>query len=104
MGAESGPAAATGPIGAYGLRLENVERARPLLAAASPAWPRLRIRRRIGLSAAKHESVTQDAATLTLQSGGEISIDRRRGEATFVLPHRVGTAELVTRCSRRSPR
>jgi len=31
---------------------------------------------------------------LKLQQG-EIALDRRRGTATFVLPHRVGTAELV---------
>jgi hypothetical protein len=95
MGAESRPAAALRPIGAYGLRLENVERARPLLAPAAPSWPLLRIRRRIGVGGATHEWVTQDAATLKLQNGGEISIDRTRGEATFILPHRVGTAEIV---------
>jgi hypothetical protein len=66
-----------------------------MLAPASPSWPRLRIRRRVGLSNAKHERVTRNEATLKLQSGGEISIDRRRGEATFLLPHRVGTAEIV---------
>jgi hypothetical protein len=93
MGADS--AAARGPVGAYGLRLENVERARPLLTAADPAWPRLRIRRRLGLTEATHETVTESAATLKLHNGGEIAIDRRRGEATFLLPHRVGTAELV---------
>jgi hypothetical protein len=95
MGAESRPAAALRPIGAYGLRLENVERARPLLAPASPSWPRLRIRRKIGVGETKQEWVTQDAATLKLQNGGEIAIDRRRGEATFILPHRVGAAEIV---------
>jgi hypothetical protein len=89
MGADSPP------VGAYGLRLENVERARPLLVPAEPSWPRLRIRRRIGLTQARHEHVTESDATLKLQNGGEIAIDRRRGEATFLLPHRVGTAELV---------
>jgi hypothetical protein len=95
MGAESRPAAALRPIGAYGLRLENVERARPLLSPAPPSWPRLRIRRKLGSSAARYEQVTDAAATLRLQNGGEIAIDRDRGEATFVLPHRVGTAEIV---------
>ena len=83
------------PVGAYGLRLENVERARPLLVPAAADWPRLRIRRKIGTSDADVEWMTERAATLKLQNGGEISVDRRRGQALFVLPHRVQTRELV---------
>jgi hypothetical protein len=95
MAAESRQARARGEVGAYGLRLDNVERARPLLVQALPDWPLLSVRRKVGTSKAEHDSLTEQAALLRLQSGGEISIDRRRGEATFVLPHRVGTAELV---------
>jgi hypothetical protein len=95
MGAESGEASVLRPIGAYGLRLENVERARSLLAPASPSWPKLRVRRRVGLSDVRHDWMSNAAATLKLHNGGEISIDRARGEATFVLPYRVGTAEIV---------
>ncbi len=95
MGAESRQARPRGEVGAYGLRLENVERARPLLVQACPAWPRLGIYRKLATGEAEHESLSDQAALLKLQSGGEITIDRRRGKATFVLPYRVRTAELV---------
>jgi hypothetical protein len=95
MAAESRQARARGQVGAYGLRLENVERARPLLVQAAPGWPRLRVQRKIGTSDAEYERLSDQAALLKLQSGGEIAIDRRRGTATFLLPHRMGTAELV---------
>jgi hypothetical protein len=95
VGAESAEASVVRPIGAYGLRLENVERARSLLVPAAPSWPSLRIRRRVGLSQVEHDWMSEAAATLKLHNGGEILIDRRRGEALFVLPHRVGTAEIV---------
>ena len=62
-------ARARGEVGAYGLRLENVERARPLLVPAPSTWPR--------------------------QNGGEIVLDRGREKATFVVPRRLRTAELV---------
>jgi hypothetical protein len=87
--------APNGAIGAYGLRLENVERARRLLVPAAPDWPKLRIRRKLGLSDATVEWMTDRAATLILQNGGEIAVDRTREEALFVLPHRVRTQEIV---------
>lgn len=95
MGVVSPKKRISGPIGAYGLRLENVERARPLLAPAPESWPRLRVRRRLGEGEGKHDWMTEAAASLKLQNGGEISVDRARGQATFVLPRRVGTAEIV---------
>jgi hypothetical protein len=95
MGAVSPETPLSGPIGAYGLRLDNVERARPLLVAASHSWPRLKIRRRLGEGGGKHDWMTEAAASLKLQNGGEIAVDRARSEATFVLPRRVGTAEIV---------
>jgi hypothetical protein len=95
MAAESRKALARGEIGAYGLRLANVESARPLLVPAPAAWPRLRVDRKIGTSEAGYDSLTEEVALLKLQSGGEISIDRRRAKATFKLPHRMRTAELV---------
>jgi hypothetical protein len=94
MCAESRQAAAPGEIGAYGLRLENVERARALLVSAQPSWPRLTVRRRLGTGDAEREWLTEHAALLKLQNG-EIALDRGQGTATFVLPHRIGTAELV---------
>jgi hypothetical protein len=94
MCAEPRHARAPGDIGAYGLRLENVERARPLLVPAQPSWPRLTIRRRLGNGEAEHDWLSERAAVLKLQKG-EIALDRSRETATFVLPHRLGTAELV---------
>src|SRR6266480_4812986 len=95
MAAESRKVRARGEVGAYGLRLENVERARPLLVQAPAAWPRLRVARKIGTSQAEHDWLSDQAAVLTFQSGGEVSIHRRSGRATFLLPHRMKTAELV---------
>jgi hypothetical protein len=82
-------------VGAYGLRLENVERARPLLVPAPPDWPGFRIERKLGRSDAEYDVLSERKAVLKLQSGGEIVVERQRSRATFVLPHRVGTAELV---------
>lgn len=84
-----------GAVGAYGLRLENVERARSLLVAADPSWPRLVIRRRVSREQGAGEWMTEDAAVVSLRTGGEIRVDRRRAEATFALPRRVGTQEIV---------
>jgi len=94
MCAESRQALAPGAVGAYGLRLENVERAKPLLIPAQPSWPRLTIRRRLGTGDAEHEWLSERAAVLKLQQG-VIELDRGQGTATFVLPHRIRTAELV---------
>jgi hypothetical protein len=83
------------PIGAYGLRLENVERARPLLVSARASWPALEIRRRIGHSDLEVDRLNEKAASLRLVSGGQIDLDRGRRRATFLLPRRLRTAELV---------
>jgi hypothetical protein len=95
MAAGSRQAAEPREIGAYGLRLEQVERARSLLLAADASWPRLRIRRKVGTGTARLERITEHAAILRPRSGGEIAIDRYRGEATFLLPRLPSTAELV---------
>jgi hypothetical protein len=94
MCAEARHATALGEVGAYGLRLANVERARPLLVPASSSWPRLTIRRRLGTGDAEHDWLSERAAVLKLQKG-EIELNRGQGTATFVLPHRIRTAELV---------
>jgi hypothetical protein len=95
MAAESRTTSPRGEVGAYGLRLGNVERARPLLVPANPSWPRLVVLRRVSAEAGEAEWMTGDAAVVSLRTAGEIRIDRRRGEATFVLPRRLGTHELV---------
>ncbi len=95
MAAAQPPAEQRPGIGAYGLRLANVEDARPLLVAAEPGWPALRVEHRIGLGEGGDEWMTERAARLNLQSGGEILIDRERGEATYVVPRQLGTEEIV---------
>jgi hypothetical protein len=82
-------------VGAYGLQLENVGAARELLVDASPEWPRFRIGHRLGTSTATQEWMTEKAALLKLQSGGEIALDRERGEAIFTVPRPVDADELV---------
>jgi hypothetical protein len=95
VGSESLTPAAPTPLGAYGLRLENVRRARDLLNPADLSWPALRIRRKVGFAEAEHDWMNDSAARLNLQNGGQIGIDRARGEAVFTVPHKVGTAEIV---------
>jgi hypothetical protein len=95
MAAESRTSGPPGGVGAYGLRLENVRRAGSLLVPASPSWPHLVVRRRIGHGEAEGEWMTSEAAVVALKTGGEIRIDRRRSEALFVLPRPLGTQELV---------
>jgi hypothetical protein len=93
MAAESPPEQT--PIGAYGLHLANVEEARSLLVGAEPGWPSLRVEHRVGRGAGGDDWMTESAARLNLQSGGEILIDRARAEATYVLPRQLGAAEIV---------
>jgi hypothetical protein len=94
MGDPTTPAV-RGPIGAYGLRLENVERARALLVPAEADWPTLRIRRSVGQSELPYDRMDATVAELKLQNGGAITVDRARGEARFLLPEPVRTAAIV---------
>lgn len=82
-------------IGAYGLRLEGVEDARPLLVEAGEDWPPLTVRREVGLAKSEVEWMSDRAAALLLQNGGEIAVDRASSEALFRLPQPLGAAELV---------
>lgn len=95
MVAETRQAVASEAIGAYGLRLENVEQARPLLVPASPEWPRIRVECRVGRGQGGVEWLSDKAARLQLQDGGEIALDRESGSAAFLVPREVGAEELV---------
>jgi hypothetical protein len=95
MAAATRMARARGEVGAYGLRLENVERARSLLVPAPSTWPRLSIHRTVGPGEAEHDWFDDTTAVIKLQNGGEIVLDRGRETATFVVPRRLRTAELV---------
>ena len=95
MARERATARTPGAFGAYGLRLLNVERARRFLTPARASWPALEITRRVGDGDARQEWLTDSAALLKLRTGGEIRIDRERGRATYVVPRRLLSAELV---------
>ena len=62
MAAERGSSPTSGELGAYGLRLANVERARPFLSRARASWPRLEIKRKRGESGTPREWLTETEA------------------------------------------
>ena len=82
-------------LGAYGVRLANVDDAAELLVPAGADWPALAVEQRLGPGEAPHDRMTEAVATLTLRNGGEIVIERHEGRVTFVLPRPLAAAELV---------
>jgi hypothetical protein len=85
-----------GPIGAYGLRLEGVEAARPLLVPAEPNWPTFHVRSQVGKPPWRDSDVvTESRAELRLQTGGEILIDREDGVVVFTTQRRIVERELI---------
>lgn len=81
--------------GAYGLRLEGVDGAEDLLVQAAPDWPRMSLRWRLGEWSAERHEVTPSAASLRLQTGGRLELDRREGLAQFVVQRPLSAQELV---------
>lgn len=81
--------------GAYGLQVHGVETASDLLVEAKPAWPRVALSSRVEQSSVDREWVKPDAALLRLKTGGHIELDRRNGEATFVVNRPLSAEELV---------
>lgn len=81
--------------GAYGLCLDGVEAAGDLLVDADPSWPRLALRSRVEASNVEQEWVGADSAVLRLRTGGHIELDRRAGEAVFVVDRVLNAEELV---------
>jgi hypothetical protein len=85
-----------GPVGAYGLRLEGVGAARSLLVPADPNWPTLEIRSELGSPPWRDSDVVSDsAAKLRLQTGGEIRMERATGLVVFMMQRRLREWELV---------
>lgn len=82
-------------IGAYGIRFQGVEDARALLVPARAEWPTLAVESRHGDGEATTDWLTEHAATMRLQHGGEIVVERSAGRVTFVLPRPLRTHELV---------
>ena len=83
--------------GCYGFRIDGVPRARELLAAAPPSWPRLDLVTRIAEpgSAPAMDVVGPRTARLPLHAGGWMEIERDGPRITFHLPERPGDEELV---------
>lgn len=89
--------ASTGPIGAYGLRLEGVEEARPFLVPADPGWPAFALRQQQEEAGEPGglDRVSESSAELQLRSGGRILIDRPAEVITYAGPRQLRVDELV---------
>jgi hypothetical protein len=85
-----------GPIGAYGLRLEGVERSVSLLVPADPQWPTFRIRSEVRAPPWRDsDAVGESDAGLRLQTGGEIHMEREPGVVVFRRQRPLKEEELV---------
>ncbi len=92
---DTGQAASSPPLGAYGLRLRGLEEATELLVPVSPAAPEYAVEAEVGRPAPAPEYVDDDRAELLLRSGGRVLLDRTARRVRFVLPHEVRPDELV---------
>jgi hypothetical protein len=82
--------------GAYGLRLRGLEQARPLLVPAEDDWPAFELVNRVEPGPYPDvERVSSTGASLRLQTGGRVEIDREAGRATYVTPRPLGDDDLV---------
>ena len=82
-------------VGAYGLRLDGVDAAAPLLVEADASWPLVAIRVEVGVGERGAEFVAEDEAEVHLRDGGAIWLDRRAGRADFTVPRPLTAHELV---------
>jgi hypothetical protein len=88
--------ASGGALGAYGIRLSGLERARALLVPSASDWPSFQLENRVEQGPyPDFERVAPDSAELRLKTGGRILIDRAAGSALFVTPRPIGDEELV---------
>jgi hypothetical protein len=85
----------SGLRGAYGLALSGVDGAEGLLGEAAEDWPRVELSWRLGETALEREQVTDGRATLRLQTGGRIELDRAAGRAEYVVSRPLSADELV---------
>lgn len=83
------------PLGAYGLALDGVDAAAPLLVVADPAWPRFGITNTTGLIERVSDRLSDDRAEIALRSGGVLFLDRHEAKAEFVTPERLSPDELA---------
>ena len=84
------------PAGAYGLRLEGVERSRPLLVPAEPWWPTFHIRSEVHAPPWRESDIVTDSdAALRLQAGGEVRIEREPGLVVFRMERPLTELELI---------
>jgi hypothetical protein len=81
-------------VGAYGLRLPGLASTR-LLAAASPSWPALEIRRNIGSRELFPAKFDDQVAEVPLLGNGALTVERNPLRATFLTPEPLGDEEMV---------
>src|SRR5690349_13112996 len=78
-------------LGAYGLRIRGLEQARSLLVPAADDWPAFELVNRVESGPYPEiERVSSTRASLRLQTGGRVTIDRDAGRAMYVTPRRLG--------------
>jgi hypothetical protein len=82
------------PRGAYGFRLDGVEAAQRLLVPAPSAWPTLTLRVRLGFDQGGPDRIDPDEAHLRVH-GGQVGLDRRRGDVLFTVRRRPSPDALV---------
>ena len=82
-------------VGAYGLALDGVDAAAPLLLAAAPTWPRFRITNTTGRVERIMDRLGEDSAEIGLRSGGMLYLDRLEAHAEFVTPEQLSPDELA---------
>ncbi len=82
-------------LGAYGLRLEGIDGVEDLLVDAAPEWPRVRLSWRLGEDSSERHEVGPTGASLRLQTGGRLELDRKAGTAELVVSRPVSSQELV---------
>jgi hypothetical protein len=92
---DTGQAASSPALGAYGLRLSGLDAAADLLVPVSATAPEYAVEAEVGRPPEAPEFVDDDRAELALRSGGRVLLDRNERRARFVVPHAVRPDELV---------
>jgi hypothetical protein len=81
-------------LGAYGFALRGLSSAASLVAVPD-SWPELELVRRTGDPGTGSETLDDEQATLVLQSGGTVEIQRDPARAVFTTPRELGETEIV---------
>lgn len=81
--------------GTYGIRIDGIAASSPVLGAARPHWPAIRLESVRRDPPLEPERVTADRAEIVLKTGGRLVIDREAGVARYVVPRPLTQEELV---------